>query len=70
MDGPRDIILSEFSPKEKVKHHMTHMEYKVWHKSAYLQNRNRLTDTEKRLVLPVEGGESGRGMDSEFEVSR
>ena len=46
------------------------MDYKVWHKSTYLQNRNRLTDTENRLVFPVEGGESERGMDSEFEVSR
>ena len=46
------------------------MEYKAWHKSTYLQSRNRLTDIENRLVSPVEGGESGRGMYWEFGVSR
>ena len=57
MDGPRDITLSEFSPKEKVKHHMTHVEYKVWHKSAYLQNRNRLRHREQTCVASGGWGE-------------
>ena len=33
----------------------------------YLQNRNRLTDMENRLVVTKEEG-GGRGMDGEFEV--
>ena len=64
------IILSEVSQKEKDITYHLYMESKIWQKWTYLQNRNRLTDTENRLVFPVEGGESERGMDSEFEVSR
>ena len=30
------------------------MESKVWHKRTYLQNRNRLTDVENRLVVAKE----------------
>ena len=36
------------------------MESKVWHKWTYLQTKNRLTDTEDRLVLAKEGGEEDR----------
>ena len=39
------------------------------HKGPYLQNRNRFTDTENRLVVP-KGEEGGSGMDWEFGVSR
>ena len=40
---------------------------KIWHKWTYLQNRNRLTDTENRVV--VAKGEEGRsGRDGEFGV--
>ena len=36
---------------------------------SYLQNRNRLTDIEKRLVV-IKGEGGGNGMDREFGVSR
>ena len=29
----------------------TYVEYKIWHKWTYLQNRNRLTDIENKLVV-------------------
>ena len=41
----------------------------MWHKLTYLQNRNRLTDIENRLVV-AKGEEGGSGMDWEFAVSR
>ena len=45
------------------------MEFNIWHKQTYLQNRNRFTDVENRLVVAkVEVG--GSGMDGEFWVSR
>ena len=45
------------------------MESKIWHKRAYLQNRNRLTDIENRFV--VANGEEGRsGMDWELGICR
>ena len=34
------------------------MESKIWHKRTYMQNRNRLSDTENRLV--VARGVAGR----------
>ena len=43
------------------------MESKIWHKWAYLQNRNRLTDIDNRLV--VAKGEGKRsGVDGELGV--
>ena len=45
------------------------MESKIWHKWTYLQNRNRLTDIENRLMFVKERGEE-RGMKWEFGVSR
>ena len=65
------IILSEVSQKEKDKYHMISFicGIKIWHKWTYLQNRNRLTDIEIRLVVAKwEGGR--RGMDWEFGVVR
>ena len=54
--------------KDKYYYHL-YVESKAWHKSTYLQNRNRLRDIENRLVVAKgEGGESG--MDGEFGVSR
>ena len=38
---------------------------KIWHKWTYLQNRNRLTDIENRLVVA-----KGRGVEWGFGVSR
>ena len=45
------------------------MESKIWHKRIYLQNRNRLTDTENGLVV-AKGVQGGGGMEWEFGVSR
>ena len=45
------------------------MESKIWHKWAYLWNKNRLTDMENRLVV-AKGVWGGRGMNWERGVSR
>jgi len=42
---------------------------KIWHKSTYLQNRNRLTDTENRPEV-AKGREMEKGKDWEFGVSK
>ena len=69
------IILCEVSQKEKDKRktntiwYLLYVQSKTWHKWSYLQNRNRLTNIENRLV--VAKGEWGeRGMNWEFGVSR
>ena len=45
------------------------MESKIQYKSTYLQNRNRITDIEIRLMA-AKGEEGGRGIEWEFGVSR
>ena len=47
------IILSKVSQKKKDKYHMISfiLESKIWHKLAYLQNRNRLTEIKNRLMV-------------------
>ena len=45
------------------------MESKIGHKRTYLQNRNRLMDTEGRLVVATAEG-AGRGVKWEAGVSR
>ena len=45
------------------------MESKIGHKRTYLQNRNRPTGTENRLLV-VKGEGDGRGMEWEVGVSR
>ena len=45
------------------------MESKIQHKLTFLQNGNRLTDLENRLVL-AKGERSGRGMNWESGISR
>ena len=65
------IIVSEVSQKKKTNTTWYHLyvESKLGHKWAYLQNRNRLPDTENRLV--VVKGEVGRGGKGwEFGISR
>ena len=42
---------------------------KIWHEWTYLQNRNRLTNTENRIVV-AKGNEGGGVTDWEFGVSR
>ena len=47
------IILSEVSQTEKDKYHITYMWNlkKKKYKRTYLQNRNRLTDTENKFMV-------------------
>ena len=60
MDGPKDIILSEVRQTVQDKYHdITY----IWnlkrneYKQTYLQNRNRLTDIENKLMdTKVESG--------------
>ena len=64
------LLLSEISQKEKDKYNMTslYVESKLWHKCTYLQNINRLTNVENRLVV-AKGECGGSVMDLEFGVS-
>ena len=56
------IILSEVSQKEKEKwydmiwYHL-YIEFKIWHKKAYLWNKDRLTDIDNQLVVTKGEGE-------------
>ena len=62
MDATRDYH-TKLSQKEKDKYHMlSRGESKIYHKWAYLRNRNRITDTENRLVATkgLEERQSGR----------
>ena len=47
MDRPRDYHTNKVSQKEKGKYPMMslYVESKIQHKSTYLQNKNKLTDT-------------------------
>ena len=55
------IILSEVSQAEKDKYHISLVcGIKKWYKWTYLQNRNRLTDIENKLV--VTKGKRGAGI--------
>ena len=48
---------------------VVYVESKICHKLTYLQNRNRLTDIENRLVV-AKGMGRRSGMDGEFRVGR
>ena len=64
------FVLSEVSQtKTNIIWCHLYVESKIGHKWTYLQNRNRLTDTEDRLVV-AKGERDGRGMDWEFRISR
>ena len=54
------IILNKVSRKGKTNTTWYHLKTasKIWHKWTYPQKRNRLTDTENRLVVPL--GQEGR----------
>ena len=60
MDGPGDYHTKQ-SHKEKDNTIWYHLqaESKIGHKRTYLQNRNRLADTETDLWSPREGGRGG-----------
>ena len=55
MVGPRDYhIISNVSQKEKDKYITYMWNLKIWYKLTYLQNRNRLTDIENKLMITEE----------------
>ena len=51
-------MLNKLAFKVNLRYHL-YMKSKIWHKWTYLQNKNRLTDIENRLVVVNGGG--GRG---------
>ena len=61
MDGPRDYHTKWSKPdrERQISYNVTYMQnLKKWYKWIYLQNRNRLTDIENKLmVTKVEEGE-------------
>ena len=57
------IILSEVRKRKKnTLWYRLYMESKMWHKRTYLQNRNRLKDTENRLVVAKDEGVEQDGL--------
>ena len=68
MDATRDSH-TKSERERQIPFDITYVESKIWHKWAYLQNRNRLTDVENRLAVAMgEGGGSDRN--GEFGVGR
>ena len=63
------ITLSEVNKRKTniIWYHL-HVEPKLWHKSTYLWNRNRLMNTENRLVV-AKGEEIGAEMSGKFELA-
>ena len=72
MDGPTDYH-TEWSKSDRetqISYDITFMwNLKKCYKWTYLQNRNRLTDIENKLVV-AKGVRGGRGLDWEFGISR
>ena len=66
MDGPRDYHTSKTAKEIQIPYDITYVESKIEHTQSYLQNRNRLTDIENRLVVAKRVG----GKDWESGVSR
>ena len=50
-----EIITQSQTQTNTIRYHL-HVESKAWHKWTYLQNRNRLTDTENELTVTKENG--------------
>ena len=63
MDGPRYDMLNEVrqSNTNTMWYHL-HVESKIWHRWTYLQNRNRLIDTEDKLIA-TKREKGGKGID-------
>ena len=63
VDGPRDYYSkwSKLGREKQMSYDITYMWNlkKKWYKQTYLQNRNRLTNTENRIV--VAEGQRGKG---------
>ena len=71
MDGSRDYHTkwSKSDRKRQISHDITYMwSLKKWYKWTYLQNRNRLTDIENKLM--VTKGERWGGVNYKFRISR
>ena len=70
MDGPNDYQTkwSRLERERQISYHL-YAESKIWNKLTYLQNRNRHTDIEKRIVVAKEE-ESCRVMNLEFDINR
>ena len=70
---PEIIILSEISQRETdtIWYHL-YVESKIWHRWTYLQNRNRLTDIEEKLMVTKgdRGGQRGGEINQEFGINR
>ena len=58
MDGATDSHTKSVRKRKTNTVYHLNVESKIWHKYTYLQNRNRLTDTENRLVV-AKGEEEG-----------
>ena len=57
MDGPRDCLLSNVK-SQTISYDIAYMwNLKKWYKRTYLQNRNRVTDVENKLMITK--GQSG-----------
>ena len=69
MDGPRDCH-TKWSKSEKQTpcHLIIRMESKIWYKSTYLWNKNRLTDIENRLAV-AKGKGVGEGRIGSLELA-
>ena len=63
MDGPRGYHTkcSKSDRERQISYDLTYMwNLKRWYKQTYLQNRNRLTDTENKLIVTKEKRGAGR----------
>ena len=70
MDGTRDYHTKWNKPdKGKYPNISLICGIKIWYKWTYVQNRNRLTDIENKLIV-TKGERGGNVMDWEFDVSR
>ena len=70
MGGPGDYHAkwSKSDRERQISYDIVYMRnLKTWYKWTYLQNRNRLIDLEKELMVTSEGG-SGKGKDWEFDI--
>ena len=63
MDATRDSHTkrSKSEKERQIPYDITYVDSKMWHKLTYLQNRNRCTDMENRLVVAKGEGE-GEGV--------
>ena len=62
MDGSGDYQTTWSKSDKERQIYYLYIEYKIWYKLTYLQNRNRLTDFENKLkVTKGEGGSEKLG---------